>query len=185
MVMRHGAEQVVNDVRVADMVLEVVDDESVVAVNGRESAVEERPFCRAVVGSFDVGVVQEGDDDKPCVGDEERSEVVFEDGGEGGLSAPVGEDCRGNDAPDVGKNDTTALTSFKDGCSGKEVGSPSFVVLAHVVEPKVEGPADDANYGHGNDVNQKLVNRSVVPQRFIVVRGVGVFGWMGRKVGEE
>lgn len=61
MVMRHGGEEMVSNVSIRDVMMEVVDDGTIGAIDGKSSTTLEVPDILAVVGQFGVGVLQVGD----------------------------------------------------------------------------------------------------------------------------
>ena len=60
MVVRHLGEEVVCDMRVGDVVVQVVQNEAIVAVDGGERTTQPVPLRILVVGEFGVGVLQAG-----------------------------------------------------------------------------------------------------------------------------
>ena len=80
-----GAVDVMGDVRRADLVVQPVDQLGVGPIDCEESATHVAELFGREVGDVNVGVLQPGVRDEPCVDDEVRSSVERKDGGGAGL----------------------------------------------------------------------------------------------------
>ena len=83
-----GAVDVMGDVRRADLVVQPVDQLGVGPIDCEESATHVAELFGREVGDVNVGVLQPGVRDEPCVDDEVRSSVERKDGGGAGLRCP-------------------------------------------------------------------------------------------------
>lgn len=137
----HLREHVVALVRVANVVVQVVDDGAEGAVDGAGGAALEVPLVVAEVGNSGVGVLEIGDADDPGVDTQVRDAVVHEDGHGAKDRGEVGQD-RGHDGDTaVGVEDVLGLVGLKERSDGLEVVDPVGSVVAGKVDKEVQRPS--------------------------------------------
>lgn len=147
MVVRDGVEDVMKHMGVVDVMENNVED-TPVTVNSGESTAEPVPLSVGVVGEDGVGVLEEGNEDKPVVGHKIRNKIVLEDV----LGAPfVGGEVHkveGSDEAEVGHEDKETFSLGEDGGVRPKVVHPggTLVEVTGGVKEEVERPSNGESH---------------------------------------
>lgn len=173
----HLREHVVALVRVANVVVQMVDDSAEGTINGAGSAALEVPLVVAEVGDSGVGVLEVSDAHDPGVDAQVGDAVVHEDGQGAEHGREVGQD-RGHDGDAaVGVEDVLGLVGLKQRGYGLEVVDPMGGVVAREVDEEVQGPSEGEDKEEGaKGVEGSLGKDGLV---VVVVVRVGLFLLLG------
>jgi len=179
----HLAEQMMSKMRVANVVVEVVDDRPVVGINSADSTLEPVPDLRSHVRECRVGVVDECVTNQPGLRHEEREDVELESD-----HAVSGEDecCEGSDeggdAESAEKDLPADLVVREEGvllAPIEVVGAGSLPMRSTGnVEDDVEGPAEkEEQTAHDSDVQP--------PRKIAVHPATGGESWIAENIIER
>lgn len=161
----HLREHVMALVRVANVVVQVVDDGSEGAVDSASSSTLEVPDVVTEVGDLGVGVLEVGNADDPSVDAEVRDTVVHENGQGREEDREVGEDRGHGDDTAVGVEDVLGLVGLIEGGNGLEVVDPVGVLGARKVDEEVQRPSESED----KDERAKGVDRGLSKDRLVVM----------------
>lgn len=156
-IVRHSGEEMVSDVSVGNVVVQVVDEETEITINGQSGSTLEVPNALAVMGKSGVGVLKIGDQDEPEVDEQVRNEVVLEDsnGSESVCSESNGGQGR-NDA-DIRNNDIPNLVILVDSTPRVVVRSPTRVLLSGHIDQQIQRPSESKHeHHHDEDVERSF-----------------------------
>lgn len=174
----HLREHVVALVRVANMVVQVVDDGTERAIDGAGSAALEVPLVVAEVGDGGVGVLEISDAHDPGVNAQVGDAVVHEDGQGAEHGGQVGQDRGHEGDAAVRVEDVLGLVGLKQRSNGLEVVDPVGGVVAGEVDEEVQGPSE----GEDKEEGAQGVERSLGKDGLVVVVvRVGLFLLLGRE----
>eukprot|EP01084_Bolivina_argentea_P133880 236274_1 len=154
----HGAEDVVGEVVVGDVVHPVVEA-VVVTVHGGDGTLEEGEVLVVVVRAAGVLVLEQGDGDEPRVAANPGKAVPLGHVEEAHLLAPVDQTSNGGEETDDGDDDVLTLRLLEHRGEGVEVVGP---VLRIPVTSQVGGEVHGEANEHVEDAGDHLQHRDVL-----------------------
>nr|ACL52983.1 unknown [Zea mays]ACL53151.1 unknown [Zea mays]ACL53170.1 unknown [Zea mays]ACL53198.1 unknown [Zea mays]ACN35830.1 unknown [Zea mays] len=183
-VVRHGGEEVVRDVRVRDVVEHAVED-AVVAVHGGQRAAQPVPLARVVVGERRVGVLQVGDEHQPRVHDQQRHGVHAHHPPDPERRRQLVQPERHGHDAGVRDEDLGALPVVVDGAVGVEVAGEARVRPPRRVGRQVQRPPEgELHHDVHHPADRVVVHvRGVPRQRLLLLGHEHLVALQGPRVG--
>lgn len=147
-VVGHGGEEMMRNMRIRDMMVEVVQEETIRAINGQGSTTLEVPDIFPVMRQGRVGVLKIGDENQPKVNKEVRDHIVLDDGQRAKHLTSIDKTTNGDKHAQNRLVDISDLVAVKDIAVRVEVGGPAGVRLASDISEEIQGPAKHKHQEH-------------------------------------
>jgi hypothetical protein len=178
-IVRHSGEEMVSDVGVGNVMMQMVNEETEITINGQSSSTLEVPNTLTVMGKSGVSVLKIGDQNEPEVDEQVRNEVVLEnsDGSKSVCSKANG--GQGRNDTDIRNNDIPNLVILVNSTPRVVVRSPTRVLLSRHIDEQIQRPSESKHEHHHDEDVERSFFENVV---WAIALGI-VFALRQAKVG--
>jgi len=173
-VVGHGGEEVVSNLGIGNVVMQVVDQGTIVTIDSKSSTALEVPDTFTIMRQDRVGVLEISDQHKPKVDEQVGDKVVLEHGDGSKSMASIGNTSNSAKHTDIRNYHISYLVLLVNSAPGVIVRSPAGIILTSNVDKKIERPSKGEHDHHADEnIQRSLFENAVRSISFWVILTFG------------